>query len=142
MSTGLDSFGRACGQRSWFRDSERALTPVLARAAWELVQDCEDATAASLPAVQLVVEKVYKEMWDYQSFETALRDAVEKAFGAASGAEKQKLIAALQRTYEAAEKEAMEQETSPRRLEEPKDSSKVEDVPRCSKPFGGFWPMF
>jgi len=110
VEKGLGSFSKACGSRKWFSQAEEVLKPLLSRAAWELVQDCEDVATSSMDSVTSLVDQVYEEMTEYHNFDSAVHDAVQRSFGEFGETVMQKMMTALGRTHQGAEKESAQTE--------------------------------
>jgi len=110
VEKGLGSFSKACGSRKWFSQAEEVLKPLLSRAAWELVQDCEDVATSSMDSVTSLVDQVYEQMREYHNFDTAVHDAVQRSFGEFGETVMQKMMTALARTHQGAEKESAQTE--------------------------------
>lgn len=107
LEKGIRSFTNACGSRKWFNDAEEVLKPLLAHATWEVVQDCENAYEATEELTRELVDQAYLDMWEYQNFDVAVQDAVRRSFKDQSGAVQQKVMQALARTHQGAEKESV-----------------------------------
>lgn len=106
LEKGIRSFTNACGSRKWFNDAEEVLKPLLAHATWEVVQDCENAYEATEELTRELVDEAYLDMWEYQNFDVAVQDAVRRSFKDLSGQMQQKVMQALARTHQGAEKES------------------------------------
>ncbi|CAK9042314.1 unnamed protein product [Durusdinium trenchii] len=105
LEKGLRSFSNACKGRKWFARAGVVLKPVLAKAAWELIQDCDNVSECSIHALEHLVDEVYMEMTEYQNFEVAVHKAVLHSFGDQCEEVQQKLMTALHRTHEGVQKE-------------------------------------
>eukprot|EP00435_Cladocopium_sp_Y103_P016060 s1135_g4.t1 len=93
----------------WFNRlcKEEVLKPLLAQATWEVVQDSENAHEATEELTRELVDEAYLDMWEYQNFDVAVQDAVRRSFKDQSGAVQQKVMQALARTHQGAEKESV-----------------------------------